>query len=271
MNLKKQNFKKFFIVAVAVIGLFTALNLFGPIIRNFAYAATEPFQKAFWRAGESSSGFFQSIFFAGDLQKENNRLLQENQKLLAQVSDLQDGQKQNLALQDAQANNLDKSLAMLLTSVIGLDANSDYILIDKGSQDGISKNMPVVSAEKVLYGKVLSVFQNYSRVMLISNKDSTVDVEIQITDTAAQPISGALKGKGNLSVYLDTVSSAAQINSGQVLVTSALEGIFPKNLLAGKITSKNQSDLKPFQTAAVQPFFDIKNLDKLFVITDYKK
>ena len=107
--------------------------------------------------------------------------------------------------------------------------------------------------------------------MLISNKHSVVDVKIQTSDTVLPIISGAIKGNGNLSTYLDLVASQAKINEHDTLITSGLEGIFPKDLLVGKITSIDKNDLKPFQTASVQPLFDVKNIDTLFVITNYKR
>ena len=106
---------------------------------------------------------------------------------------------------------------------------------------------------------------------IFPNKNSVLDVKIQKSDATLPPVYGAVKGKGWLAVYLDLVPVDSEINSGDVLITSALEGIFPKDLLVGKITSKDKNDLKPFQTASIDPFFDVKKTDKLFVITDYMK
>jgi len=94
---------------------------------------------------------------------------------------------------------------------------------------------------------------------------------VQRADVTQTPVYGAVKGSGNLSVYLDLVNSNSKLNENDVLVTSGLEGIFPKDLLVGKITSVSQNDLKPFQTAKVQPFYDVQNIDHLLVITNYLK
>jgi rod shape-determining protein MreC len=85
------------------------------------------------------------------------------------------------------------------------------------------------------------------------------------------PIFGAIKGNGNFSLYLDLVPSNAPLHTQDVVVTSGQEGIFPRNLLIGSITQSTKNDLKPFQTAPIQPFFDVKNHDTLFIITDYKR
>ena len=105
--------------------------------------------------------------------------------------------------------------------------------------------------------------------MLISNKNSVVDTKIENTDLTKAPIFGIIKGNGNLSIYLDLVSSDAEIHQQDNLITSGQEGIFPKDLLIGKITTSKKNDLKPFQTAEVKPLFDIKNTENLFIVTNY--
>jgi rod shape-determining protein MreC len=154
---------------------------------------------------------------------------------------------------------------------IGLDLQQDVVTIDQGSADGIAENMPVISQEKIVYGKVTKVYNNFSEVQLISAKTSVTDVKIQSDDPTATAINGAIKGNGGLGIYLDLVAADAQINQNDVLVTSGLDGIYPRDLLVGRIDSWNKNDVKPFQTAKVSSFSDIKNAENLFVIANYKR
>ena len=131
--------------------------------------------------------------------------------------------------------------------------------------------MPVISSQKVLFGRVQKAYKNFSDVLLISSKDSAVDVKIQQQDSSQKTVFGVVKGGGGLSLHLDLVDVDSQLNQGDVLVTSALEGLFPANLLLGNVSSVNKSDLKPFQTASVQQFFNFSDTDNLFVIINYKK
>ncbi len=256
---------------VALIIFVGVLNLFQSQIKNSFYFVFSPVQKVFWRAGDSASGFLGALLNSANLQKLNDGLKLENEKLLTEIISLQDLKTENQALKDAILCNADKNFNLILSDVTGLDSNNDFILINKGSDDGIKENMPVINQQKALFGKVFQVYKNFSRVMLISNKNSVLDVKIQAGDSNQQPVYGAVKGSGNLNVFLDLVLLGSQIKEGDVLITSALEGIFPKDLLVGKIVKKSENDLKPFQTAEIEPFFDVKNLDKLFVITDYRQ
>lgn len=108
--------------------------------------------------------------------------------------------------------------------------------------------------------------------MLISSKSSVIDVRVQQDPEGTPPIiNGVVKGSGFLGVYLDLVPTDQEIKEQDILITSALEGLFPKDLLVGKVTKNYKNDQKPFQQAQVEPFFNIKNTDNLLVITDYKK
>mgnify|MGYP001605391163 CR=1 FL=1 len=257
-----------------LIALFFILNIFESQIKNYFYSNSSPFSRFLWQASSGSSKFASSFFNAFAISQENHNLKQENEKLLLQLHLLKGKLTENDALGEFSSNksesdNFDAALA----HVIYIDIFEDFILIDKGKEDGILQDMPVISGQKAVFGKVVESYKNFSKVMLISNKNSALDVKIESADSensTENTIYGAVKGSGNLSVYLDLVPLEAEIKEGDLLVTSALEKTFPKGLLSGKIISVNKDDLKPFQTAQVRPFFDIKNTENLFVIINYK-
>lgn len=268
---KKQNFlwAKVFIGVAILFILIGFLNFFQSQVRNHFYFISSPITKIFWRVGNDTSNFLNSFFNYTDLKQQNNQLKEENQKLLSEVFLLKENLKENQELNEVLQNTEKDDFKMVLAEITGLDIFNNFILIDRGSDDGVSENMPVISNQKVLYGKIFKAYKNFSKVILISSKNSVFDVKIQNNNPTETPIYGAIRGDGNLSVYLDLVSSESEIKEGDILITSALEGTFPENLLVGKIITKNKNDLKPFQTAEVHPFFDIKNTENLFVITNY--
>ncbi len=271
--IRKQNFllRRIIISTLALIFIIGFLNIFQVQVRNYFYVISRPISQQFWKSGNAAFSFATSFLPSENAKKENMILRQENLYLLSQIALLQDSLRQNYLVSGAVQIAKENNLTLAMAHVVGLDLGGDFVLIDKGAKDGILQNMPVISNEKVLYGRVHQVYNNFSKVMLISNLASVVDVKIQKNEKEKSPIYGAVKGISNQSLYLDLVSFDAEITEGDVLVTSALEGIFPKNLLVGLITSKDKNDLKPFQAAQVQQFFDVKNTDTLFVITDYKK
>ncbi len=271
INKRRNALQKILISLVLLVVLIGILNIFQAEIRNCFYFLSYPIEKTLWKAAGSASVFFASILNAENLAEENEGLKTENQKLLAEIMSLQDSQRKNQALAEILASNQQKDFNMVQAGVVGLESEQDIILIDKGLDSKISENMPVINQQKVLFGKIHRVYKNFSEVMLISNKNCALDVKIKQDDITNPAISGIVKGRGGLDVYLDLVPFENAIKEGDILLTSALDGVFPKDLLVGKITRKNENDQKPFQQAEVEPFFTLKNTENLFVITNYNR
>lgn len=269
---KKNNLLKFLIGAVALLIFIFILNFFTPAIKNSFYAMSSPIQKLFWNSGESSSTFLGSLLNAGSIFKENEKLKQENQKLLYQVAFLRSIEQANKAQSDVSLSCQDSGFKLIMAGVTGLEDN-DILSINKGSADGIKEGMPVINQQNVLFGKVSKVYKNFSKVMLISSKNSVINVKVQqeLQDPVPPEIDGVVKGNGGLGAFLDLIPVSDNINPQDILVTSSVEKSFPKDLLVAKINKVQKDDQKPFQQAEISLFLNVKASDNLFVIANYKQ
>ncbi len=273
------NWRKILIRLGFLIILIVLLNIFQSLTRNTFLSLVSPVSESFYQAGKNISGSFGFLTNLNNINNQNGNLTKENQNLLSQIALLQSILKENHAQVDASQNLKGSNFRMALVKVIGLNTQNDIMTINKGLSDGISENMPIISSQKVLYGKVAKVYNNFSQVSLISSKDSVLDAKINQNNpvisgslpTTVQSVYGAIKGSGSLSLYLDLVDSSENINTGDTVITSGLEGIFPSDLLIGTINTVNKNDAKAFQTAQIRPFFDVKSAEDLFVITNYIK
>jgi rod shape-determining protein MreC len=270
INKKNRNWLRYVIGASVVLFFLFVFNFFIAPISNFFYTVSSPIQKTFWTAGESSAGFFGSFFQSGNLVKQNKDLTESNQRLLAQVASLQSIEQGNLAQSDVSASCQNTGFKVVMAGVIGLDDN-DILSINKGSADGIAEGMPIISQHNVLFGKISKVYKNFSKIMLISNKNNVTNVKVQQSDLTKPEIDGVIRGDGGLTAHLDLIPIDSEINPGDALFTSSVEKSFPKDLLVAKITQKIKNDQKPFQQAQISLFFNVKTTDNLFVITNYKK
>ncbi len=264
---KKSKFSqknKFLLGILLIVLLVFGLNFFQKQVKTFFYSISSPIQKSLWRIGDRASDFFQGIVEIKETKNKVDELCLKNQRLLAEIAILSELKKENKVLREGLEIDLDKDFKLTLAEIIGKDISQDFILIDKGSENDISENMPVITQQKVLLGKVSKVYKNFSKVMLISNKKCSFDVKIQ-----EKNISGLIKGKGNFKILLDFVPQNKEISQGDIVVTSSLGGLFPAGLLVGQIEEVKKSDIEPFQQANIKPTFDIKEINLLFVITEY--
>jgi len=272
INKKNNDSLRFLVGAVVLLFFLVILNLLGSYIKNFFYVISSPVEKTFWTAGESSSTFLTSLVSAGSLEKENNKLQQENEKLLSQIAFLQAIKDANQAQSDVSISCQNDGFRLVMAGVMGLEDN-DIISINKGSADGVAEGMPVISQQNVLFGKVLKVYKNFSKVVLVSNENSVINVKIQPNLDASDTteIDGVVKGSGGLKAFLDLIPINSEINAGDTIVISSMEKAFPKDLLIGKIIEKQKNDQKPFQQAQIDLFSNISTAENLFVITNYKQ
>lgn len=257
---------KFGISIVLIVIFFLVLNLTpaGPEVKNFFYLISSPIQQVFWNAGDKISDFFEIISDIKNLKRENEELKLKIQTLEAENVALKELKKENELLRGALEIGLEKEFKLTLAEVIGKDISQDFILIDKGSRDGILEGLPVIAQQKVLIGKISDVYRNFSKVLLISNPKSSFDGKIIESE-----VFGLIRGKGNLRILFDLIPKEKEIKEGDLVVTSALGGVFPEGLIVGKISQVKKSDLEPFQMAQIQPGFNIRDLEKLFIITEW--
>jgi len=259
---KRKKLNKVLIGVFSLLIFILLLNVFQGEVKNFFFLMSASFQKFFWQKGNNISDSFDSFIKMKSLKKEVDELKSKNQGLLAEIATLRELKKENKILREALEIGLQKDFKLLSAQVIGKDVPQDFLLIDRGVEDEVSENMPVITQQKVLLGKISEVYKNFSKVMLISNKKSTFDAEIQGKD-----ISGIVKGEGNFKIILDLIPRDEEVSQGDIIISSSLGGIFPPGILVGQIERAEKNDIEPFQEIEIIPAFDITEINTLFLIT----
>lgn len=201
------------------------------------------------------------------LRQENARLQEEVARLQAQVLQYQRqvSETQSLAaLVNFSRSNPEN--VYTAASVIGRDPSPflHYIIIDRGSADGVRRGMPVVT-DQGLVGRVDAVTSNAARVQLITDPASAVNVRLERAERDVVVVGSV---SGDLS--LDLVAQDINLEVGDILVTSGLGGGYPADLLVGQILNVRKRDSDIFQQAAVQPVVDFELLKIVLVVTDFR-
>lgn len=256
---------RFLIIALSVVFVFS-LNLFHAPLRAFFYSFSSPMQSFLWDKGRGLSDFLEGFLEAPYLKSENKKLKEDVLFLRAEIAELQDLKDENRRLREALNLGIGKDFTVLQADIISKDIPQDALIVSKGKNEGLEPGMPVITENRVLAGRISEVFNSVSRVALLSNPDISFDVKIENSKAT-----GLWRGQGRGEALLDLVSKEIPLVSGDSMLTSTLGGVFPENLLVGKIEEVANDDAAPFQSAAVSPFFRAQDSEFLLVITSFKK
>jgi len=253
------------IISIILVVLFLFfLNFYQKNIKNFFYFISSPIEKFLWQKGKETSNIFETIFEAQKLKIENRDLELKNQELLQSQILLTELKEENETLRKALGIGLEKEFKLFFSNVIGKDILNDYILINKGSEDGISKDLVVITEEKVLVGRVDEVYKDFSRVILISNPQISIPAEILDKETNI-----LVKGKGSGRIFADFIPLDLEVSSGDVVFSAFAKKTLPRGLLIGMLKEIKKEDIEPFQQAEITPFFNLSQIDNLFIIKEF--
>ncbi|MEO8358338.1 MAG: rod shape-determining protein MreC [Chloroflexota bacterium] len=200
------------------------------------------------------------------LRQRNIELEAEVSDLQAQVIQLQQevGETQILAaLVDFSRANPENSYRG--AAVIGVDPSPflHYIIINRGSNDGVLRGMPVVT-DQGLVGRIDAVIAGAARVQLITDPASRVNIRLQNAEVEAS-LGGSVTG----DVTLDLISQDTTIQAGDLVLTSGLGGGYPPDLIVGQVVNIRTRDFDLFQQATVQPVVDFNRLQIVLVIINF--
>ena len=201
------------------------------------------------------------------LAQLNEQLEAEVYRLQAQIIELQQENSElevlSALLDFARSHSENEYIT---AAVIGRDISPflHYVIINRGSDDGLRRGMPVVSSQG-LVGRVAAVTADGARVQLITDPDTAINVRIQPSGAE-----GLLEGSITGDITIGAIPQDANINNGDLVLTSGLGGNYPPDMLIGQISGVRQRPVELFQTASVEPVVDFSQLEIVLVIVNFR-
>lgn len=259
-------------IIIIGVGLFVAVNFIVitmtsrqsiPVsgLERFAISLTSPFQFMVTR----TMGFTQSVwttYFTAVLAVEENEALKTE---LARAREIQN-RYEELELENERLKkfvNFTSSVpaTYVAAQVIARDPSPWFktIVIDKGAKEGLVKGSPVLVSEGIV-GQVIEVARGYSRVLLITDRNSAVDALVQNTR-----VRGMVKGNSKDTCSFVYALRKDQVKPGEMIVSSGLDQVFPKGLRIGKILDVKKDHSQLFQDIIIETSVDFDKLEEVLV------
>jgi rod shape-determining protein MreC len=157
----------------------------------------------------------------------------------------------------------ERSSAKLISAeVIGRDAIGwlKTILINKGENDNVFKDQAVVTHRGIV-GRCIEVADTTSRVLLITDINSSVDALVQRTRSR-----GIVEGTGSGMCELKYIAGTDDLVEGDLVVTAGLCGIFPKGLSIGTVRTITKKPNELFQSVELEPSSNLNTLEEVSLL-----
>jgi rod shape-determining protein MreC len=193
----------------------------------------------------------------------------ENEQLKRQLGELQVQIQQERAAAQV-AHQLEALLGFqkqltvktMAASVIGAGASPDFrtATIDKGSTDGLKTNMAVIAPSGIV-GRIVTLAPRASKVQLLVDRNAGAGVLVE--RSRAQ---GIIVGAGEELLRMEYVLGVADVKPGDTIVTSGIDGIYPKGFVVGKVESVDKGN-GIYKIIRVRPSVDFNRLEGVLVVT----
>ena len=225
-----------------------------------------PLQHASSKIDKNLASLKKEDFNIEILREENQRLSEKLSELETERHIWQELARENKRLRELYDFEKKGPLKLIPAQVIGRDATNwnKIIFINKGSADGLSRNLPVISP-KGLVGQIIELTPRQSKVITILDTNSRVAALVE--RNRAQ---GVVCGTNEVWCQFNYISLREEITKEDGIISSGQGGIFPKGLIIGKVESAKKIETELFQRIKIHPAVNFSQLEEVMVITGKK-
>lgn len=268
-----------------VIGLITTLTIFGFVVKGlqrtgaFADLGYDAFTMMRYALIDNPvhtvkewTNDFANLW---STKEENDRLRYQLSQQPQYEEQLKEEKRKNLELEELMAlKNTLSNYTTFAANVLARDADSwnSTLTLDMGEEDGISKDMVVMSSKGVI-GQIIEVSKYTCKVKLLTSEDRQIGVSVKISISDSASSEGVLESydaeKGNLIVNL--FNNNEDVKEDMSVITSGKGGLYPSGLLVGKVHTIEELNNSIGKTIYVTPAADFQNFERVIIIASTKE
>jgi rod shape-determining protein MreC len=240
----------------------------GPLARakEISVAVVAPIQRGLTTVFRPVGNFFASIGELGSLRSDNSKLKAELEAMQQQVREAEALKHELSSAMELLDLDAPYTAGEFVNARVYAVSPSNYRwarLIDKGSEDGIRKNMPVLNSDG-LVGKIISVTKSDAVVLLLIDPKAAAGARIEDRrDT------GKIQGNGeDQGLSLELIGSNSDVFEADEVITSGQDGVFPPGIPIGLVDQIAGDKRRPDQQIVVSPWVDFTALDYVRVLLE---
>lgn len=227
-----------------------------------------PVQEVITVTSSRVGGFFDEYRALRDAKERNDQLLSRLAVLEMENARLREFESENSRLSKFLSFKQSSKLQGIVGRIIGNDAANwvHSVVVNVGTNDGVAVGNPAVDSAGSVVGRVVAASSGSAQVLLLTDRASSVDVMLQERRT-----SGILFGRQLNECELNFVELEKEIQIGDRVITSGLDGVYPKSLPVGIVSYADKDSRGLFQKVLITPHVDFRKLEEVLIITNVEK
>ncbi|HDI60577.1 MAG TPA: rod shape-determining protein MreC [Desulfobacteraceae bacterium] len=257
------------VIALNIIGL--SLSSRKPVpdygLGRFGLVIVAPIQATVTYGLDFIGDIWRHYFALVAAARENDRLQKALEQATARLNACSEIERANRRLRSLIRFQQAIELKVLPAEVVGKDPSPWFksVIIDKGRADGVVEGMPVVIPEGIA-GQVVAAARHHAKVLLIIDANNAVDALVQRSRAR-----GIVTGASDNRCVFKYVLRQDDVQAGDILISSGLDGVYPKGLPVGRVAAVDRPSAAIFQEVAVTPVVDFQTLEEVLVVIDPRR
>ncbi|MEW6208691.1 MAG: rod shape-determining protein MreC [Acidobacteriota bacterium] len=214
------------------------------------------------RVYSAVSGWIASYTALRGVREENARLREQVERLTAERNEAQERATRLDLIERDLGLNSRSSYPSIAANVVSRDLSlwSRRLTIDRGTLDGVRKDMPVVTNSGIV-GRVVGVGPNWAQVQVITDKLAGAGAMLQRSRAM-----GEMRGLGTDRCELKSISTAQEVQTGEAIITTGLDRIYPKGLLIGTVEQVESDPNAPSLRIIIAPSARVDRVEHVLVL-----
>jgi rod shape-determining protein MreC len=204
---------------------------------------------------------WKDYFALQQVQEENERLKQQISALQIRLQQERSLAQQSQSLQKLLDLKTSTELSTTAANVIAGGASPEFrtITIDKGTSEGVHGDMAVISPAGIV-GRIIQPSPRAAKVQLLIDRNAAAGALVE--RSRAQ---GVVIGTGADELRMDYVAGSSEVKPGDVVVTSGIDGIYPKGFVIGQIQSVKRG-AGQYSSIVIRPAVDFSVLEAVLIV-----
>lgn len=254
MNASSLKLPLFYIVISLVLLLLYQAKILNPFL-NITQMVTVPIQYAAFSFRDGIEDQFSVLTFWRSGESRIRQLEQRNAELTAKAAQVEGLERENQELKNQLGSKALPVTELIPVAIVGFDHD---LVIGAGSNQGVKVGQAVIYLDN-LVGKVNRVEPRVSFVQLPNDGSAKIPCKIKLVRCISS-------GQFNSTILLDRVTQTEEVVSGDIVQTSGQEGLFPPNLVIGKVGKILSTETDLFVQAQIEPVIDYSKLTTVFLL-----